>query len=302
MCEVIVVASGKGGTGKTTVCAGLGVALAKQNKRVLIMDCDSGMRGIDMVLGVSDKLVYDLSDVISGSCEMADALYQVEDGLQLYCIAAPLYADDEVSPSLVKRFVDKARGEFDYILIDSPAGTGSGFVAAASAADRALVVVNAEPISIRGGKNIVHLTQGNQKMHFFYDGQGKPSIVEWNNNGTIGKYAYVYNLQGDVIALVNSAGTKVVNYAYDAWGKPLSKTGTLAGTLGTLNPFRYRGYVYDDEIDFYYLRSRYYNANRGRFISSDSRFSEQNLFVYCGNNTGYSDHLTDLRYTPVQVF
>lgn len=157
MCEVIVVASGKGGTGKTTVCAGLGVALAKQNKRVLIMDCDSGMRGIDMVLGVSDKLVYDLSDVISGSCEMADALYQVEDGLQLYCIAAPLYADDEVSPSLVKRFVDKARGEFDYILIDSPAGTGSGFVAAASAADRALVVVNAEPISIRGGKNIVRL-------------------------------------------------------------------------------------------------------------------------------------------------
>lgn len=157
MCEVIVVASGKGGTGKTTVCAGLGVALAKQNKRVLIMDCDSGMRGIDMVLGVADKLVYDLSDVISGSCEMADALYRVEDGLQLYCIAAPLYADDEVSPSLVKRFVEKARGEFDFILIDSPAGTGSGFVAAASAADRALVVVNAEPISVRGGKNIVHL-------------------------------------------------------------------------------------------------------------------------------------------------
>ena len=134
------------------------------------------------------------------------------------------------------------------------------------------------------GKNIVHLTKGNQQLHFFYDGQGKPSIVEWNNNGTIGKYAYVYNLQGDVIALVNSAGTKVVNYTYDAWGKPLSKTGTLAGTLGTLSPFRYRGYVYDDEIDFYYLRSRYYNANRGRFINSDSVFDIFNLFVYCKNN------------------
>lgn len=154
MCEVIVVASGKGGTGKTTVCAGLAVALAKKDKRVLIIDCDSGMRGMDMVLGISDKLVYDISDVISGACEEADALYQIEDELPLYCIAAPLYADDEVSPALIKRFVEKERENFDYILIDSPAGTGSGFAAAASAADRALVVVNAEPISIRGCKNI----------------------------------------------------------------------------------------------------------------------------------------------------
>ncbi len=156
MSEVIVVASGKGGTGKTTVCAGLAVALAKKNKRVLIMDCDSGMRGVDMVLGISDKLVYDIADVVSGTCEYADALYQVDESLPLYCVAAPLYADDEVSPSLVKRFVEKVRGDFDCILIDSPAGTGSGFVAAASSADRALVVVNAEPISIRGCKNITH--------------------------------------------------------------------------------------------------------------------------------------------------
>lgn len=154
MCEVIVVASGKGGTGKTTVCAGLAVALAKDKNRVLIIDCDSGMRGMDMVLGISDRLVYDISDIISGECEYADALYKVEGAPELYCIAAPLYADDEVSPSLVKRFVEKVRDDFDYILIDSPAGTGSGFVSAANSADRALVVINAEPISIRGCKNI----------------------------------------------------------------------------------------------------------------------------------------------------
>ena len=154
MSEVIVVASGKGGTGKTTVCAGLAVALAKNNKRVLIMDCDSGMRGVDMVLGVSDKLVYDISDIVSGGCEDSDAIYRVTPELQLYCVAAPLYADDEVSPSLIKEFVAKARNEFDYILIDSPAGTGSGFVSAAASADRALVVINTEPISIRGCKNI----------------------------------------------------------------------------------------------------------------------------------------------------
>ena len=154
MCEVIVVASGKGGTGKTTVCAGLAVALAKNNKKVLIMDCDSGMRGVDMVLGVSDKLVYDISDIVSGGCDIDDAVYRVSPELQLYCVAAPLYADDEVSPSLIREFIEKARKDYDYILIDSPAGTGSGFVSAASAADRALVVINAEPISLRGCKNI----------------------------------------------------------------------------------------------------------------------------------------------------
>lgn len=154
MCEVIVIASGKGGTGKTTVCAGLAAALAKKNNKVLIMDCDSGMRGIDMVLGISDQLVYDIADVISGGCDIDEALYKADSALELYCIAAPLYADDEVSPSLIKRFVDKVRSDFDYILIDSPAGTGSGFVSAANGADRALAVVNAEPISIRGCKNI----------------------------------------------------------------------------------------------------------------------------------------------------
>ena len=160
MSQVIVVASGKGGTGKTTVCAGLAVALAKDNKKVLIMDCDSGMRGMDMVLGIEDKLVYDISDVISGECAFSDAVYRVDADLELFCIAAPLYADDEVSPALIGEYVGKARGEYDFILIDSPAGTGSGFLAAASSADRALVVVNTEPISMRGCKSISRLLTG----------------------------------------------------------------------------------------------------------------------------------------------
>lgn len=160
MCQVIVIASGKGGTGKTTVCAGLAVALAKDKKKVLIMDCDSGMRGMDMVLGIADKLVYDISDVISGGCELSDALYRVDGDLELYCVAAPLNADDEVSPSLIAEFVEKVRDDYDYILIDSPAGTGSGFIAAASSADRALVVVNTEPISMRGCRNIAARLDG----------------------------------------------------------------------------------------------------------------------------------------------
>ena len=96
-------------------------------------------------------------------------------------------------------------------------------------------------------------------------------------------------LQGDVIALIDSNGKKVVEYKYDAWGRRLSKTGTMASTLGTLNPFRYRGYVYDEETGLYYLRSRYYNPEWGRFINADANLNSgytllsTNQFCYCLN-------------------
>ena len=92
-----------------------------------------------------------------------------------------------------------------------------------------------------------------------------------------------------MIALVEGTGTKVVEYYYDAWGKLLSKTGTLAGTLGTLNPFRYRGYVYDEETGLYYLRSRYYWAERCRFVNADI-VTKENMYSYCYNSPmNYSD-------------
>ncbi len=105
------------------------------------------------------------------------------------------------------------------------------------------------------GKNIVHMTQGSNDLHFFYDAQGKPGMVTYNDVD----YFYVYNLQGDVVALIDANGTQVVEYVYDAWGALIAKTGSMVATLGTVNPFRYRGYIYDEETGLYYLRSRYYN-------------------------------------------
>lgn len=105
--------------------------------------------------------------------------------------------------------------------------------------------------------------------------------------------AYLYNLQGDVIALVDANGSKVVEYKYDAWGMPLSKAGTLATTLGTLQPFRYRGYAYDEETCCYYLYNRYYSPKWSRFINADAAnlivdTSDEvlgaNLFSYCEND------------------
>ena len=135
------------------------------------------------------------------------------------------------------------------------------------------------------GKNIVHLTNAKNNLHFFYDARNKPAVVTFNGTA----YAYLYNLQGDVIALIDSNGKKVVEYKYDAWGRILSKTGTMASTLGTLNPFRYRGYVYDEETGLYYLRSRYDNPEWARFLNADSYIAygrincNTNVFAYCCN-------------------
>ena len=122
------------------------------------------------------------------------------------------------------------------------------------------------------------MTQGSHALHFYYDAQGKPGIVIYDGTA----YGYLYNLQGDVVALVNGSGTKVVEYTYDAWGKPTGKTGTMAGTLGTVQPFRYRGYVYDEETGLYYLRSRYYRPEWCRFVTSD-QIIKRSLFCYSDN-------------------
>ena len=134
------------------------------------------------------------------------------------------------------------------------------------------------------GDQLVELTWSGNKLHFTYDSTGPLSV---NCNGA--EYFYVKNAQGDVTGLVSASGTRVVTYTYDAWGNPLSTSGTMASTLGSANPLRYRGYVYDTETGLYYLQSRYYNPEWGRFINADSVIDNrgvhtQNFFIYCGNN------------------
>lgn len=103
-------------------------------------------------------------------------------------------------------------------------------------------------------------------------------------------YYYILSLQGDVVAILDSAGVSVVEYTYDAWGRLLSTTGSMSGTLGLHNPLRYRGYVYDYETGLYYLQSRYYNPQFCRFLSADTFVSTgqgilgYNMFAYCNNN------------------
>ena len=135
------------------------------------------------------------------------------------------------------------------------------------------------------------------KLRFSYDANGKVVAVNYNGN----YYYYLRNAQSDIVKLIDKTGATVVEYTYDSWGKLLSTSGSLASTLGKNNPFRYRGYVYDEETGFYYVSSRYYDPEIGRFINADDiaylgmrGLTSYNLFAYCGNNPvmGYDPYGT----------
>lgn len=141
----IAVVSGKGGTGKSTVCCGLGHALARAGHRVLLVDADAGLRCLDLMLSVSEQLVYDLGDVTAGRCDISDAILPVCDRLGL--LAAPYKG--EIEPTAFKALTERLREQFDFIFIDSTAGIGSGFSAACAAADRALIVTTPDGVCVR---------------------------------------------------------------------------------------------------------------------------------------------------------
>ena len=140
---------------------------------------------------------------------------------------------------------------------------------------------------VYNGSQLSQMTVDGNTLNFSYDANGIPMSVSYN--GTT--YYYATNLQGDVTAILNASGSPVVSYTYDAWGKPLTVTGSLATTLGTHNPLRYRGYVYDTETELYYIANRYYNPEIGRWINVDgyiitptNSLLATNTFAYCENN------------------
>lgn len=154
MGKVIAITSGKGGTGKSTICVSLGAALVKRGCRVLLIDCDSGMRGLDIMLGVSNSLVFDIADAVSGNCSPDQIVYPCNHIHGLSLIPAPQNAVDELSPSVLKQFTENVKKSYDYILVDSPAGVGKGFETAITPAEMCLVVANTEPTSMRGCVNV----------------------------------------------------------------------------------------------------------------------------------------------------
>ena len=163
MSEVIVITSGKGGVGKTTTTANVGTGLAQMNKKVVLIDTDIGLRNLDVVMGLENRIVYNLVDVIEGNCRVKQALIKDKKYPELYLLPSAQTRDKTaVTPEQMKKLTDELREEFDYILLDCPAGIEQGFKNAIAGADRAIVVTTPEVSAIRDADRIVGLLEANE--------------------------------------------------------------------------------------------------------------------------------------------
>ncbi len=162
--KVVTVTSGKGGVGKTTATANLGAALADLGHKVVCIDADIGLRNLDVVLGLENRIVYDLVDVVEGRCRTRQAMIRDKRLPELYLIPAAQTRDkNAVSPSDMVRLADELRTEFDWILIDSPAGIERGFRNAVAPADIVVVVTNPEVSAVRDADRIIGLIEAEEK-------------------------------------------------------------------------------------------------------------------------------------------
>lgn len=160
MGEAIVITSGKGGVGKTTLSANLGCALALSGKKTLLIDTDIGLRNLDILLGLEDRIVYDIVDVCNGNCDAAKATLADKNIENLYFIPASQAKDkNAITPLQMKSLIMSLKGEYDYIIIDSPAGLEAGFENAVMGADRAIVVTVPEMTSVRDADRIIGLLE-----------------------------------------------------------------------------------------------------------------------------------------------
>ena len=162
MSQVIVVTSGKGGVGKTTTSANIGTALNLLGKKVVLLDADIGLRNLDVVMGLENRIVYDLVDVVEGRCRIKQALIKDKRYEGLYLLPAAQTRDkDAVSPEQMKKLCDTLKEDFDYIIVDCPAGIEQGFKNAVAGADRALVVTTPEVSAVRDADRIIGLLEAN---------------------------------------------------------------------------------------------------------------------------------------------
>jgi septum site-determining protein MinD len=168
--QVITVTSGKGGVGKTTAVANLANALAMDGKRVVCIDGDIGLRNLDVVMGLENRIVYDIVDVIEGRCKLKQAMIRDKHYPELYLIPAAQTRDkNAVSPSDMVRICNDLRADSDFVIIDSPAGIERGFRNSIAPADRVLVVTNPEVSAVRDADRVVGILEAEEK--------GNPALI-----------------------------------------------------------------------------------------------------------------------------
>lgn len=162
MSEVIVITSGKGGVGKTTTTANLGTALSLSGKKTVVVDADIGLRNLDVVMGLENRIVYDVVDVVEGNCRLKQALIKDKRFENLYLLPAAQTRDkNAVSPDQMKKLCADLKESFEYVIIDCPAGIEQGFKNAIAGADKAIVVTTPEVSAVRDADRIIGLLEAN---------------------------------------------------------------------------------------------------------------------------------------------
>ncbi|MGE5583203.1 MAG: septum site-determining protein MinD [Bacillota bacterium] len=161
--KVIVITSGKGGVGKTTTCANIGTGLASRGRKTVLIDADIGLRNLDVVMGLENRIVFDLVNVVDKVCKIRQALIKDKRFENLYLLpAAQTKEKDAVKPEQMKELCAELREEYDYILIDSPAGIEQGFKNAVAGADEAIVVTTPDVSAVRDADRIIGLLQARE--------------------------------------------------------------------------------------------------------------------------------------------
>ncbi len=185
--EVITITSGKGGVGKSTTTANIAVGLANAGKRVVAVDFDIGLRNLDMILGLEKRIVYDVVDVMEGNCNISQALINAKKSKNLYFLPASQTKDKTIlDKEKVKKLIESLRKDFDYILLDSPAGIEGGFEHSIMLADIALIITTPEVSSVRDADRVIGIIDaksekaknGGEVNKFIIVNRIKPDLVE----------------------------------------------------------------------------------------------------------------------------
>ena len=226
MGEVIVVTSGKGGVGKTTTTANIGTGLAKLGKSVVLIDTDIGLRNLDVVMGLENRIVYNLVDVIEGQCRIKQALIKDKRNPNLYLLPSAQTKDKSaVSPEQMKKLADELKEEFDYIIMDCPAGIEQGFQNAIAGATRAIIVTTPEVSAVRDADRIIGLLEAaDMKQKHLVVNRLRPDMVK--RDDMLSSEDVVDILRVDLIGVVPDDENIVISTNK---GEPLVGTDTMAG-------------------------------------------------------------------------
>ena len=226
MSEVIVITSGKGGVGKTTTTANVGTGLAMLNKKIVMIDTDIGLRNLDVVMGLENRIVYNLVDVIEGNCRVKQALIRDKKFDSLYLMPSAQTKDkNAVTPEQMKKLTEELREDFDYILLDCPAGIEQGFLNAIAGADRAIIVTTPEVSAIRDADRIVGLLEANgiTDMRLIIN-RIRPDLVKRGDMMSVEDVGEILGI--DLIGAVPDDESVVISTNQ---GNPIVGSNTLAG-------------------------------------------------------------------------